>query len=130
MRAPPRGMTMKDSVLPIFLSVDDPFVLELARSSCTNKMALEQAEKMGKTVVCAIQMPSIGEYVLLFPRGAFGELVDMDKSVLWALKSAMEKLKSAYMDMEEDEAAQKEVKDITKRLQDLMSRLDKKGWSE
>lgn len=119
-----------DATIPVFLSIDDPYVEQLAQMGDYNRQALDAAILMGKSVICVAEMPSIGEHVLIYPRGVFGEQYDMDKSVFWAMGSAIDKLKSAYMDMEENPDVQKRVKAIIKDLESMRKELDKKGWSE
>jgi|WetSurMetagenome_2_1015567.scaffolds.fasta_scaffold104612_4 hypothetical protein len=125
-----RGLSMSDndSELPIFLSVDDPYVEHLATLSPSNRHALDSCILLGRSVITAWRLN--GDYILVYPRGAFGELYNMQKSVYWGLKNASEKLKSTYMDMEESPENAKKVRQMCKDLDMMVKELDKKGWDE
>lgn len=125
------GMRMgpHDSVLPYFLAIDDPYVKALAELTPGNKAAYDSAVLLGHSVICVWETCE-GDHVLVYPRGAFGEETDMQKSVFYGLNGASTKLKTVYLDMEGNPELAQEVRSMAKRLDAMIKELDKGGWEE
>lgn len=129
-RQPWMRMGLRDSILPYFLAIDDPFVEALARLTPGNKAAYDSAILLGRSVICVWETND-GDHVLVYPRGAFGEETDMlQKSVFWGLRGASDKLKTVYLDMETEPEKAAKVRSMAKELDAMIKELDKGGWSD
>lgn len=117
-------MFQEGSEYPIFVPVDGIVATKAARNDPANAIVLAACDALDVALVMVVQDPESGEDLLVFPRGAFGEK-NMEKSVFWALKTAEEKMKTAYMDLEELPDEQAEVKAMIKRLHEIVYKVDK-----
>lgn len=125
------GMRMgpRDSILPYFLAIDDPYVVALAALTPENKAAYDSAVLLGHSVICVWETCD-GDHVLVYPRGAFGEEIDMQKTVFWGLRGASDKLKTVYLDMESEPEKAARVRAMAKEIDSMIKELDKAGWEE
>lgn len=113
-------MTDLDSVLPVWMSIDDPFIDNLAANYPQDAAVRDSCILLGRCVVMVAFDPKTGENHLVYPRGAFGESVNtMEESVRWKLRDAKTNLSAAYVDMDETPELGKEVKAMIKRLGEM-----------
>lgn len=113
-------MFAEGSEYPVYVSVHDPMVAVAARQWRENAVNLESYQAMGCDRVLLGQDPETGDYIILRPK----EETDMEKSVFWAIRNAKEKLKTAYMDLEEMPGIQKGVRVMVKQLEEWEAEVD------
>lgn len=118
------GMQMEIEGLPLQLAISDPFVLTLAASSFANAEAYRCAVVMGCPAIEVYRSELDHDFYLLYPRGAFGECKGMDKAVFWAFSNALDRLKSAYMDLDDYPEMQKRLKAVIKEIDGMKKEVD------
>jgi hypothetical protein len=106
---------------PVFIAVNDPFVLRISRSSPENRANYASAIDLQHAAVLVGLDPSSGDYIVFRPKDVNG----MEKATYWKVRQANEKIQSAYFDMDD---APQEIRDdmklISKRLEELLPRIN------